>query len=112
MHPCAAGAADGLTLALTLTLTLTLPLPLAQALQSKFGAMQVVGGDGSMPAQPEPRLMLAAFNQQTAGSHVYSFVPRRLVVFGEELRREQLDYVDWNWEDVRSPTRALTLTLT
>jgi len=59
--------------------------------------MQVVGGDGSMPAQPEPRLMLAAFNQQTAGSHVYSFVPRRLVVFGEELRREQLDYVDWNW---------------
>ena len=105
-----------------------------QALQSKFGAM-VVGGDGSMPAQPEPRRMLAAFNQQTAGvcridassrtkpgnhapvprpgqSHVYSFVPRRLVVFGEELRREQLDYVDWNWEDVRSPTRALTLTLT
>ena len=66
--------------------------------------MQVVGGDGSMPAQPEPRLMLAAFNQQTAGSHVYSFVPRRLVVFGEELRREQLDYVDWNWEDVRFPT--------
>jgi uncharacterized protein YbdZ (MbtH family) len=34
------------------------------------------------------------------------------VVVGEELRREQLDYVDWNWEDVRSPTRALTLTLT
>ena len=59
--------------------------------------MQVVGGDGSMPAQPEPRRMLAAFNQQTAGSHVYSFVPRRLVVFGEELRPEQLDYVDWNW---------------
>jgi hypothetical protein len=38
-----------------------------QALQSKFGAMQVVGGDGSGPAQPEPRRMLAAFNQQTAG---------------------------------------------
>jgi len=38
-----------------------------QALQSKFGAMLVVGGDGSGPAQPEPRLMLAAFNQQTAG---------------------------------------------
>eukprot|EP00964_Phaeocystis_antarctica_P064315 scaffold38673_cov54-Phaeocystis_antarctica.AAC.1 len=80
--------------------------------------MQVVGGDAFRPAQPNPRLLLAAFNQQTAGvchqgsnlglaaprqvwsathasaprlgqSHVYSFVPRRLVVFGEELRREQ-----------------------
>ena len=67
MHPCAAGAADGLTLALTLTLTLTLPLPLAQALQSKFGAMQVVGGDDSRPGQIDPRSMLAAFNQRTAG---------------------------------------------
>ena len=38
-----------------------------QGLQSKFGDMQVVGGDASRPAQPNPRLLLAAFNQQTAG---------------------------------------------
>ena len=37
-----------------------------QGLQSKFGDMQVVGGDASRPAQPNPRLLLAAFNQQTA----------------------------------------------
>ena len=154
--------------------------PGAAGAAEQFGEMQVVGGDASRPAQPDPRLLLATFNQQTAGvchpteasnhptatspatatstataataaaaataataagiarttsttstdiaasaasaastgpgwqagsqsglallhtpgvqltraravgqSHVYSFVPRRLVVFGEELRREQ-----------------------
>jgi hypothetical protein len=44
--------------------------PCSQALyklQEKFGDMQVVGGDASRPAQPNPRLLLANFNQQTVG---------------------------------------------
>ena len=47
-----------------------------QGLQSKFGDMQVVGGDASRPAQPNPRLLLAAFNQQTAEVRHRGLEPR------------------------------------
>ena len=73
-------------------------------LQHKFGQLEPMGTP-SRPEQPSPRRLLANFNQQTAHSHVYSFVPHRLVVGGEELRRDQLDFIDWNWDDVRLPAR-------
>ena len=66
-------------------------------------------GTPTRPNQPNPRALLARFNHETPSSHVYSMLPHKFVLNNSVMRPESLDYVDWNWHDVRFPVPLLSI---
>ena len=71
-----------------------------QALQQRYGGLEPTGTP-TRPDQPSPRALLAAFNAHNPDSAVFSFLPRRLVAFAQEVRPDELSWMDWNHDDVR-----------
>ena len=62
---------------------------------SKYSRLPV-GGLHAGPTAPDQF-------RRAARLHHVRLQPPSHTVAGEELRREQLDYIDWNWDDVRFP---------
>ena len=68
--------------------------PGAAGAAEQFGEMQVVGGDASRPAQPDPRLLLATFNQQTAGVCHPTEASNHPTATSPATATSTLDYID------------------